>query len=319
MSALSLRRAGVIAAGLVVATGLGAAPAAADYGGGSSGGGASAYVGYEYSHPGSSGTPMTSTDVDWSPPTCWYEPAYKPKEFEEYLREHNYQGSAGADLYEQYFNETDGKYHQGDEGAWWELVVDLDKEDLSCAQEYDAYEFIGPGFPPPPGVEVLDPEMLAMLAYERIKLPTPPVDLKPGADRQIVNLETLATFGQDLEPAWVTAQIDHLGVQLAATTVATPSRLTLSADSAHADPAECSYDLVASGGGFTVDTEDAACNVTYRKSSGDGTYDLQASLTWEVAWNPSADPAGSPTTALPDGQSSDDIPVTVKEIQTVVR
>ncbi|MEO3843803.1 hypothetical protein [Streptomyces sp. B22F1] len=319
MSALSLRRAGVIAAGLVVATGLGAAPAAADYGGGSSGGGASAYVSYEYSHPGSSGTPMTSTDVDWSPPTCWYEPAYKPKEFEEYLREHNYQGSAGADLYEQYFNETDGKYHQGDEGAWWELVIDLDKEDLSCAQEYDAYEFIGPGFPPPPGVEVLDPEMLAMLAYERIKLPTPPVDLKPGADRQIVNLETLATFGQDLEPAWVTAQIDHLGVQLAATTVATPSRLTLSADSAHADPAECSYDLVASGGGFTVDTEDAACNVTYRKSSGDGTYDLQASLTWEVAWNPSADPAGSPTTALPDGQSSDDIPVTVKEIQTVVR
>ncbi|WP_240662530.1 hypothetical protein [Streptomyces sp. WAC 06738] len=319
MSALSLRRAGVIAAGLVVATGLGAAPAAADYGGGSSGGGASAYVSYEYSHPGSSGTPMTSTDVDWSPPTCWYEPAYKPKEFEEYLRKHNYQGSAGADLYEQYFNETDGKYHQGDEGAWWELVVDLDKEDLSCAQEYDAYEFIGPDFPPPPGVEVLDPEMLAMLAYERIKLPTPPVDLKPGADRQIVNLETLATFGQDLEPAWVTAQIDHLGVQLAATTVATPSRLTLSADSAHADPAECSYDLVASGGGYTVDTEDAACNVTYRKSSGDGTYDLQASLTWEVAWNPSADPAGTPTTALPDGQSSDDIPVTVKEIQTVVR
>ncbi|AZM51050.1 hypothetical protein DMB38_29410 [Streptomyces sp. WAC 06738] len=314
-----MRRAGVIAAGLVVATGLGAAPAAADYGGGSSGGGASAYVSYEYSHPGSSGTPMTSTDVDWSPPTCWYEPAYKPKEFEEYLRKHNYQGSAGADLYEQYFNETDGKYHQGDEGAWWELVVDLDKEDLSCAQEYDAYEFIGPDFPPPPGVEVLDPEMLAMLAYERIKLPTPPVDLKPGADRQIVNLETLATFGQDLEPAWVTAQIDHLGVQLAATTVATPSRLTLSADSAHADPAECSYDLVASGGGYTVDTEDAACNVTYRKSSGDGTYDLQASLTWEVAWNPSADPAGTPTTALPDGQSSDDIPVTVKEIQTVVR
>ncbi|MEO3847288.1 hypothetical protein ABGB09_06460 [Streptomyces sp. B8F3] len=319
MSALSLRRAGVIAAGLVVATGLGAAPAAADYGGDSGGGGAGAYVSYEYSNPGSSGTSMTSTDVDWSPPTCWYEPAYKPKEFEEYLREHNYQGSAGADLYEQYFNETDGKYHQGDEGAWWELTVDLSREDLSCAQEYDAYEFIGPDFPPPPGVQVLDPEMLAMLAYERIKLPTPPVDLKPGADRQIVNLETLATFGQDLEPAWVTAHIDHLGVQLAATTVATPSRLTLSADSDHADPAECSYDLVASGGGYTVDTEDAACNVTYRKSSGDGTYDLQASLTWEVAWNPSADPGGTPTTPLPDGQSTDEIPVTVKEIQTVVR
>lgn len=310
----------MIAAGLVVATGLGAAPAAADYGGGSEDGGASAYVSFEYSNPGSSGTSMTSSDVNWSPPTCWYEPAYKPAEFQDYLASHDYGGgSAGTDLHGQYYDETDGKFHKGDDGAWWELTVDLTQDDLSCAQEYDAYEFIGPDFPPPPDVEVLDPELLAMLAYERIKLPAPPVDLKPGADRQIVNLETLATFGQDLEPAWVTASIDRVGVQLAATTVATPSRLTLSADSAHADPAECSYDLVASGGGYTVDTEDAACNVTYRKSSGEGTYDLQASLTWEVAWNASADPAGTPTTALPDGQSTNDIPVTVKEIQTVVR
>ncbi|AUH44740.1 hypothetical protein CXR04_06050 [Streptomyces sp. CMB-StM0423] len=315
-----MRRAGAVGAGLVVATALGAAPAAADYGGGSEDGGASAYVDFVYSNPGSSGTSMTSSDANWSPPTCWYEPAYNPKEFEEYLREHNYGGgSAGTELYEQYYNETDGKYHQGDEGAWWKLTVDLDKEDLSCAREMDAYEFIGPDFPPPPGVEILDPELLAMLAYERIKLPAPPVDLKPGADRQIVNLETLATFGQDLEPAWVTASVDYVGVQLAATTVATPSRLTLSADSSQADPAECSYDLVASGGGYTVDTEDAGCNVTYRKSSGEGTHDLQASLTWEVAWNPSADPGGTPTTPLPDGQSTGDIPVTVKEIQTVVR
>lgn len=311
----------MVAAGLVVATGLGVAPAAADYGGGggSEDGGASAFVEYAYSHPGSSGTTMTPTGSSWPAPTCWYEPAYKPKEFEEYLRAHNYNGSAGADLYEQYFEETDGKYHKGDEGAWWELTVDLDRGDLSCAQEYEPYQFIGPDFPPPPDVEVFDAEMLAMFAYERIKLPAPPVDLKPGADQQIVNLETLASFGQDLEPAWVTASIDYLGVQLAATTVATPSRLTLSADSAHADPAECSYELVAAGGGYTVDTEDAACNITYRKSSGEGTYDLQASLTWEVAWNPSADPAGTPTTALPDGQSTNDIPVTVKEIQTVVR
>lgn len=317
MSALTLRRAGVIAAGLVVATGLGAAPAAADYGGESDDGGLGAFVNFVYSNPGSSGTSMTSGDLDWSPPTCWYAPKYSPEEFETYLQEHNYPGSAGADLYEQYFNETDGKYHKGDEGSWWQLTVDLNQEDLSCAYEMDPYEFIGPDFPPPPGVEIPDPELLAMLAYERIKLPTPPVDLKPGADRQIVNLETLATFGQDLEPAWVTASIDDLGI--AATTVATPSRLTLSADGDLADPAECSYKLVASGGGYTVDTKDAACNVTYRKSSGEGTYDLQASITWEVAWNASADPAGTPTEALPDGQSTNDIPVTVKEIQTVVR
>ncbi|MFW6692380.1 hypothetical protein [Streptomyces sp. MAR4 CNX-425] len=317
MSALSLRRAGVIAAGLVVATGLGAAPAAADYGGESDDGGLGAFVDFVYSNPGSTGTTMTSGDTDWAPPTCWYAPKYSPEEFEKYLQEHNYTGSAGADLYKQYFNETDGKYHKGDEGEWWQLTVDLNQEDLSCAHELDPYEFIGPDFPPPPEVEIPDPELLAMLAYERIKLPTPPVDLKPGADRQIVNLETLATFGQDLEPAWVTASIDQLGI--AATTVATPSRLTLAADSAHADPAECSYELVPAGGGYTVDTEDAGCNITYRRSSGEGTYDLRASLTWEVAWNASADPAGTPATPLPEGQSTDDIPVTVKEIQTVVR
>jgi len=43
-------------------------------------------------------------------------------------------------------------------------------------------------------------------------------------------------------------------------------------------------------------------------------------LTWKVTWTPSADPDGPATEpALPDGLSYAAVPVTSREIQTVVR
>ncbi|RZB17839.1 hypothetical protein StrepF001_18705 [Streptomyces sp. F001] len=124
----------------------------------------------------------------------------------------------------------------------------------------------------------------------------------------------------DFDRMWTTASINYKGVQMAATTVAAPVALKVEAGTADADPQTCTYDLVKGKGGYTVDSKDAGCNVTYRRSSGTGTYPFKASITWKVTWTDSADPDGAPQQpALPDGLSTYEQDVTVKEIQAVNR
>ncbi|WP_406348889.1 hypothetical protein OHB10_20125 [Streptomyces sp. NBC_01597] len=57
-----------------------------------------------------------------------------------------------------------------------------------------------------------------------------------------------------------------------------------------------------------------------RRSSGSGTYPFKASITWKVTWTDSADPDGpARQPALPDGLSTFEQNVAVKEIQSVNR
>ncbi|WP_263168242.1 hypothetical protein [Streptomyces sp. SCSIO ZS0520] len=281
-------------------------------------------VSFTYRSSAKSGKPMAPAGGNWSPPACWFEPKYNPKDFEKELASHNYGGgSAGTDIHNEYFEETDGEYHQGDKGAWYKLV----KNPNASYEEYGnrcrtlrLYEWVGPADPPPPGSPVITPEILAGLAYNRTELPTPPVKLSPDPGRLKVNLPTKVAFEGGLDRVSVTASIDAMGVDLAATTVATPKQLRLEAGTEFADPQTCTYDLVKSGGTYTVDSGDSGCLLTYRKSSGNGTYDLNASITWDVTWNPTAGPDGAPVhDDLPDGETENDIPVTVKEIQSVNR
>lgn len=61
-------------------------------------------------------------------------------------------------------------------------------------------------------------------------------------------------------------------------------------------------------------------HVTYRRSSGSGPYPFKASITWKVTWTDSADPDGpARQPALPDGLSTFEQNVAVKEIQAVNR
>jgi enoyl reductase len=144
--------------------------------------------------------------------------------------------------------------------------------------------------------------------------------LRPDADRLIVNLPTEVAFQGALDRAWTTASINYKGVQMAATTVATPVALKVDAGTSDADPQTCTYDLVKGEGGYKVDSKNAGCNVTYLRSSADGTYPFKASLTWHVTWTDSADPDGPPQQpALPDGLSTYEQNVTVKEIQAINR
>ncbi len=264
------------------------------------------------------GTPMAPAagGAAWEPPTCWYEPRFTPKQFDDYTNTaRNYPASASAYLTKKYGKDD---FNKGEKGLWWELKISED-DDGSC-NEKEGYIFIGPDHPAPPDAPVIDPEILAGLAYRETKLPAPPVKLSPAPDHQVVNLKTYASFTKKLERVWVTASVDVPGGEpLAATAVAEPSRLRLAADGGHADPASCSYDLTGHGGDYAVQTKGADCNITYRRASGKGTHPLRAYLTWKVHWNEGDGPDGDPQHAMPDGESEYETAVTVKEVQSIVR
>ncbi len=57
------------------------------------------------------------------------------------------------------------------------------------------------------------------------------------------------------------------------------------------------------------------CGVKYLRSSGDGTFPLQATVTWEIHWTGSGNAGGD----LPDGTFGAAQDVVVQEIQAVNR
>ncbi|MET9392578.1 hypothetical protein ABZY20_19655 [Streptomyces sp. NPDC006624] len=262
----------------------------------------------------------TSADPDWEPPVCWYEPMYTPEEYEEFIKG-AYGGAPGGSPAEGYAQKREKeKYHKGDEGLWWQVQFPDETYDRACPVTTENWEIWVPPADPQPDPNKVTPEVLSQLALNSTKLPTPPVELRPRADRLLVNLGTRVAFEGDLDRVWTTASLDYKGVQLAATTVATPVALKVDAGTADADPRSCTYDLVKGKDGYTADSEDAGCNVTYLRASGDGTYPFKASITWQVTWTDSADPDGPPRQpGLPDGLSTFEQDVTVKEAQAVNR
>ncbi|MER5546139.1 hypothetical protein ABT072_27660 [Streptomyces sp. NPDC002589] len=263
-------------------------------------------------------TTATSSNVDWKPPVCWYEPMYTPDEYEKFIKSaYNGAQEPAAD----YAKKRDEEhYHKGDKGLWWQVKYRDDTYTQACPVSTDNWEIWVPPAQPKKDPNQLTPEILSQLAYNSTKLPTPPVVLSPNADRLIVNLGTRVKLNSAFNRVWTTASIDYKGVQMAATTVATPVSLKVDAGTSDADPQTCTYNLVKGNGGYTVDSKDAGCNITYRRSSGSGTYPFKASITWKVTWTDSRDPDGpARQPGLPDGLSTFEKDVTVKEIQAVNR
>jgi hypothetical protein len=268
--------------------------------------------------PSSSTATATSSNTDWKPPVCWYEPMYTPDEYEEFMKS-AYKG-AGEPAASYAKQRADEDYHRGDQGLWWQVKFRNDNYTEACPVTTDNWEIWVPPAQPEPEPNQLTPEILSELAYSSTKLPTPPIVLSPRADLLKVNLGTRVKLRSDFDRVWTTASINYKGVQMAATTVATPVALKVDAGTDDADPQTCSYELVKSEHGYTVDSTDATCNITYLRSSGTGTYPFKASITWKVTWTDSANPDGAPRQpALPDGLSTYEQNVTVKEIQAVNR
>ncbi len=270
-----------------------------------------------------SGPALTSSDTSWAPPGCWYEPRFTPKEYQDYYRKSLIGWDTGKQyIAAQYAQLEKEKYNQGKKGLWWQINYN-DAVSPEYALNNCPYTnpeiWVPTGDPtPPPGV--LTSLELSRIAYAATKLPSPPVRLSPAPTKQIVNLPTYVKFSAPLDRVWVTAALNARGINIAATTVATPVSLRIDAGTADASPQSCTYDLTRTAAGYQVDSAGASCNITYRKSSDGGTYPLKAQITWQVSWTASRNPGGpAQQPALPDGLSTYQQGVTVKEIQTVDR
>lgn len=287
---------------------------------------------------------VTSSDVSWEPPPCWYAPYLGAKDFkkkmskdiERQMNAPGMGGHAGAALselqrhyeddygwtdtpgYEDYNVEKDG------EGMFWAAVENPDEPDLlkrsSCT---DLPFWVDNGEAPPPQYEeAITPEILAALAYQHMQLPDTEVSLKPE-DTTKVNLPTWAWLDKAVfDEVQATASINAPGFALQATTTAKPVSLKLEPGTKDAAtyPAsgECTINADGSIGEPYAEgkaDETPPCGITYLRSSGNGTYNLQATITWEIAWTGTGGAGGD----LPDGMFGDDQAVTVQEIQSINR
>jgi enoyl reductase len=270
---------------------------------------------------GDDSQPVTSSDADFAPPVCWYE-SMTPAEFEvEIDRRYNEAGAEHAGTIYDYYNQIQSqmnaiKYHQGDDGSWWVLAWDevaLNSGNAAPCSYDTGWLWQAAGTPEPAGT--LTPEILSQAAYGRMKLPTRKVTLSPVPQNQTVNFPTYVSFAAAIPEVSVTAQL----ATVAATVRAVPYSLHVEAGTSYAAPASCDYTFTSSGGGYAVNSADAACNVTYQKANAPGsTYPLTAQITWHVTWTPTPTPQPDGE-GMPNGTSQSQQAVTVQEIQTVNR
>ncbi|MGV9510494.1 hypothetical protein ACWDQZ_33325 [Streptomyces tendae] len=287
---------------------------------------------------------VTSADVNWTPPPCWYAPYLGAKDFkkkmsaeiEEAASAPGMTGTPAAAIgqtkahYEDEYGWTDTPGYKDynvakdGEGMFWAGVENPNEPDYlkrnSCT---DLPFWVDNGEAPPPQYEeAITPEILAALAYQHMELPGTEVTLAPAGTTK-VNLPTWAWLDKaDFHEVHATAAINAPGFTLTATTTAKPVSLKLEPGTPDAEtyPAsgECTINDDGSiGEPYAKGKADRTppCGIKYLRSSGDGTFDLQATITWEIAWTGTGGAGGD----LPDGTFENAQAVTVQEIQAVNR
>ncbi|MZE46243.1 hypothetical protein GTY49_25545 [Streptomyces sp. SID5477] len=198
---------------------------------------------------------VTSADVNWSPPPCWYAP---------------------------YLGAKDG------EGMFWADVENPDEPDILKRSSCTELPFwVDNGEALPPRYErAITPEILAALAYQHMKLPGTEVTLAPAQTTK-VNLPTWAWLDKtDFHEIRATASINVPGFALTATTTAKPMTLKLEPGTPDAEtyPAsgECGFDEDGSiGEPYAKGKADQTppCGIRYLRSSGDGTFENAQAVT----------------------------------------
>nr|WP_234441724.1 hypothetical protein [Streptomyces sp. WM6386] len=287
---------------------------------------------------------VTSSDVNWTPPPCWYAPYLGAKDFKEKMSKDiesqmntpGMGGHAGAALdelqrhyeddygwtdtpgYKDYNVDKDGK------GMFWAGVENPDEPDILKRSSCNDIPFwVDNGEAPPPQYEeAIKPEMLAALAYQHMELPDTEVTLAPEAITK-VNLPTWAWLDKAVfDEVQATAALNVPGFNIQATTTAKPVSLKLEpgTDDAQTYPSsgECTINTDGSIGepwAKGKSDETPPCGLKYLRSSGDGTYKLRATITWEIAWTGTGGTGGD----LPNGTFGNEQAVTVQEIQAVNR
>ncbi|WP_436984546.1 hypothetical protein [Streptomyces sp. enrichment culture] len=283
---------------------------------------------------GSDGRGALQPVGDWAPPACWYEPR-SAEQFRDYVEsvyeetvntpgQHSYAKQSVGMFREDYKDGTYKNYNldKKDEGSFWVAVRDEDRRMEPEAQACDKMPFWVENGDPVPVENAVTPEVLAELAYNRVRLPAAEVTLRPDAATK-VNLPTWAWLDKaTFKETSVTASIAVGGLNIQATTTARPVSLRLEPGTPDAEtyPAsgECTIDADGSiGEPYTRGQAERTppCGLKYLRSSGDGTFTLRATITWEISWTGTGGAGGD----LPDGTFGNDQAVTVQEIQSVNR
>ncbi|MFE0721864.1 hypothetical protein ACFW23_12990 [Streptomyces rochei] len=270
---------------------------------------------------------------DWSPPACWYEPKWTPDQFADEFRKRwdiphaSGVGEAYRLSQDHYINGKpyeDFNKKEAGKGLWWDAVRDETRAEAGdpAAFACDTRTFWVENGEPPNVENAVTPEVLAQLAYARIKVPDTAVTLAP-ANATKVNLPTWAWLDKaKFDEVSVTASLDVGGVHIQATTTAKPVSLKLEPGTPDAELYPASGECTINDDGSIGEpyatgkaNQDPPCGIKYLRSSGDSTFDLQATVTWEVAWTGSGGTGGD----LPDGTFGTTQAVTVQEIQAVNR
>jgi enoyl reductase len=285
---------------------------------------------YDRSNNGSGETAgPVAPAANWTPPACYYAPKYTPDQLQKTLEPIWEAGSTGyewdAEQRDRYVNGhpyKDFNKEKSGEGYWWDSYVTPGREGdpgaLDCTE--DIFWVDTNDDPPADIPQAITPEVLAQLAYAEIRVPTTEVDLAPENATK-VNLPTWAWLDADqFKPVSVTASVPLLGVE--ATTTAEPVSVEIDPGTpdAKTHPASgvCEIENGRIGAPYAKGKADETppCGVTYLRSSGDGSYQLKATVTWKIHWTGTG-VAGEQ--ALPDGAFGGEQDVVVQEIQAVNR
>ncbi|WP_409059078.1 hypothetical protein [Streptomyces sp. SYP-A7185] len=279
-------------------------------------------------------TPMAASN--WTPPACWYEPAFSPEGIQGAVRawrafgasaplvggighvigdalEHRYKD---GHPYKNYNLSKQGK------GMFWAAVTNPHREDDPEATACDRQPFwVDEGRTPAEPMAVT-PEVLAQYAYDELPVPGTEIETAPTG-RSTVNLPTWVWLDRGrFKKVGVTASLPGTG--LSATTTAEPESLRIEPGTADAEtfPASGACALAGRGGGigepYARGKADQAppCGVTYRRSPGpNAAYALRATLTWRIRWSSTTGEGGT----LPSGSFGTTRRIPVQEIQAVNR
>ncbi|MGW3950110.1 hypothetical protein ACWEKM_03855 [Streptomyces sp. NPDC004752] len=287
---------------------------------------------------------ITSSDPNWEPPVCWYEPVFTPEQLKSGVEQLEKDGGLGAvnahewwtsgifvDHYdkgesEENFDDTWSdasgykNYNLGKDGYFWRSVVRKGHEDDQRAWDCGRIMFWQDAGTIPDDEHAPKPETLAAYAYDQISVPKTEIELKPET-KSTVNLPTWVWLDKGTFTD-VTVRAELPGTGLWAETTAKPVALHLEPGTADAETYPASGDCTINDDGSigTPYEKGSAgrtppCGITYLRATNGQPYQLKASITWQITWVGTGGAKGD----LPDGTFETAQDMNVQEIQSVNR
>lgn len=272
---------------------------------------------------------LTPANSNWDPPACWYEPAYSPKQIQETVKAIRQMkvfgvGDFVGGVFGSYFKEgqpyKNYNLDKQGEGQFWAAAINEKRKDDPEANSCTKMPFWVPTGDTPKEPLAVSPKILAEYAYDELPVPSTEITMAPEEATK-VNLPTWVWLDKaKFKKVSVTASIPGSG--LSATTTAEPVSLSIDPGTKDAETYPASGACPIENGkigtprakGTPADTM-PPCGVKYLRSSGDGSYNLQATLTWKINWTSTTGDGGN----LPAGEFGGDQQVVVEEIQSVNR